>query len=354
MPPSRKANHGGRSQGNILLCLLVLGIWLPCHAQEPIQVAATLPYLGRICEAVGGNLVSVHVLSRPGEDPHGIKVTPSMTAKVKASRLFIENGMQLESWSRRLIDASGNRFLLPGQGGHVYATNGILALEKPSAAILASGAHVHAAGNPHVWLDPVNLKVIARNIEKGLARSLYQSASVLAKNRAAFEKKVDEAFFGRELVHLLGGRSLENRHRTGTLLPFLRSRSFRGRRLVSFAGGYLGRALKLKNKKIISYHRTWSYLEKAFDLEVVATLESKPGIPPSPSHLEKLRKLVASRGAGLVVTPPYYPKSRIEGFAKQIGLPLVVLPTQPGEAGAPDDVLLLYDHILKKLEGALR
>ncbi|MFT7618897.1 MAG: zinc/manganese transport system substrate-binding protein [Planctomycetota bacterium] len=335
------------------LLFLLLALATPILAQEKLKVAATLPHLAEVCRAVGGDLVDVTSLAKPGEDPHGIKITPSMTGKVKEARLFIENGMTLESWSLRLLESSKNNSILPGQGGHVYATNGIIPLEKPSKALLESGAHVHAAGNPHVWLDPMNLKIAARNIEIGLARSLYKSKDQLQKNRIAFEKKIDVAMFGEQLIKLFGAKRLESLHRTGKLLPFLNSKSYKGKKLKDYAGGFLGRAYKLKSRNIISYHRTWSYFENAFGVNIVATLESKPGIPPSPTHLDKLKKVVVQENVKIVTAPIYYPKSRIEGFANQVGCPLVILPTQPGEAGAPNDLIKMYDFIFTSIEKAL-
>ena len=347
-------NREDRPIPSLLVALLLLVFSGMCAAQEKIKVSVTLPYLASVCKAVGGDLVQVTTLAKPGEDPHAISVTPSMIRKVKDSRLFIENGMELEGWSGRLLEAAGNQYLFPGKGGHVYAMEGIIALEKPTHETLMSAAHVHAAGNPHSWLDPINLKVVARNIEKGLAKSLFKSKDQFAKNRAAFEKAIDEAVFGKQLVRWLGGQTLEKLHRTNDLIRFLEAKSYKGKKLIESAGGLLARARKLKNKKIISYHKTWSYFEAGLGIKVVATLESKPGIPPTPSHLASLKKLIAKERPAVVVTPPYYPKSRIEGFASQIGLPLVVLPTQPREAGAPDDIFKMFDLIMSRLEGAQR
>lgn len=336
------------------LFLLTLAASNPLLAQKKLKVAATLPHLAEVCKAVGGDLVEVTTLAKPGEDPHGIKITPSMSSKVKEAQLFIENGMTLESWSLRLLESSKNSSIMPGQGGHVYATNGIIPLEKPSQALIDSGVHVHAAGNPHVWLDPMNLKIAARNIEIGLARSLYKSKEVLHQNRLAFEKKIDVAMFGEPLIKVFGAKRLESLHRRQALIPFLNNNKLRGKKLSSLAGGFLGRAYKLKSRKIITYHRTWSYFEKAFGLDIVATLESKPGIPPTPTHLDQLKEVVAKENVKIILAPTYYPRSRIEGFAKQVGCPLVVLPTQPGEAGAPNDLIKMYDFAFTAIEKALK
>ena len=290
------------------LAVLLLLVASSLGAQEKLRVAVTLPYLGEVVRAVGGDMVDVDVLAKPGTDPHAIQTTPAMSRRVKTASLFVENGMTLEGWAARLVRASGKRRLFPGQAGHLFATTGITALELPTPAQLSSGAHVHAAGNPHVWLDPINLKVVARNVEKTLGKSLYQSTDQLATNLAAFEKKIDNATFGTELVGLMGGKRLENLHRTGKLKAFLKGKKYRGKTLASRMGGFMARAAKLKRRNYLSYHKTWSYFEAAFGIKIVGTLEAKPGIPPSPKHLSRLRAKAQEEGVMAVMIPPYYSK----------------------------------------------
>ncbi|MCB9832477.1 MAG: zinc ABC transporter substrate-binding protein [Planctomycetes bacterium] len=347
-----------RLAATALLFLLLTGV-SPAQAgaqdEAPrFRVVVTLPYLGELVKAIGGDLVQVEVLFDAGQDPHDVQVAPGMTASLKQARLFVENGMTLESCSPRLLASAGQSEILPGKSGHCYASDGIVALERPDPATLAAGGHIHAAGNPHVWLDPINLKVMARNVEKALGRSLFQYRDDLATRRAAFEARIDEAMFGAELVKLLGGQRLEKLHRTGELAAFLDERNYRGEPLARRAGGWWRRARDLPTRRFVSFHRTWSYLERAFALEIVGTLEEKPGIPPSPAHLEHLARVVAEQGVAAVIAPPYYPRSRIDGFAEKVGLLPLVLPSQPGEAGAPSDLFGFYDRILDLLATAGR
>ncbi len=334
----------------VLVLVFSLGLRLPAQDPPRLKVVVTLPYIGEVVREIGGGLVGVVVLLDAGQDPHDVQVSPGMTGELKEARLFIENGMTLESFTPRLLAAAGEGFLLPGQGGHAWASDGIVAIEKPDPAALAAGGHVHAAGNPHIWLDPVNLKIVARNIEKALGRSLYQYKDELAGRRADLEARLDEAMFGAELVKLLGGKRLEQLHRTGALRDFLETREYRGKPLATRAGGWWARARKLPSKRFISFHKTWSYFEAAFGLEIAGTLEEKPGIPPSPAHLAELARIARDRDVRAVIAPPYYPRSRIEGFAAQVDLRTLVLPSQPGEEGAPRDLFGHFDRLFELLE----
>ena len=60
-----------------------------------------------------------------------------------------------------------------------------------------------------------------------------------------------------------------------------------------------------------------------------------------------------SSGARVVAAAPYYPLSRAEALSQRIGGKAIVLPTQPGEAGAPTSLFGLYEEIFNRLESAM-
>lgn len=341
-----------RTKTLIGLALLLAGS-APALAQEKTRVVTTLPYLADVARRVGGDLVEVEALAPPGMDPHFIIPTPAHSVTLGRAEVFIENGITLELWSERVIDGARNQQIRPGFPGHVYAGQGIRPLQVPKNPTRASG-DVHLAGNPHVWLDPLNLKHVARNVEATLRTVRPEGAATFEANRIAFEERIDEAFYGPELVRMLGSATLDRLVQTGRLRAFLAERKYRGAPLSEKAGGWLRRAIELEGLKLISYHQVWTYFAAAFSLPVVATIEEKPGIPPSPSHLEQLEQIARAEGVRVVVCAPYYPLSRAEGVAERIGGVAVVLPTQPGEAEGTGDVFALFDAIFTRLEQAAR
>ncbi|MEM7307352.1 MAG: metal ABC transporter substrate-binding protein [Planctomycetota bacterium] len=338
--------------------LLTLAATLPLlsapqsDGAETLFVVTSLPYIADVVRQVGGEDVEAVSLVAPGVDPHHVELTPAQLSQLRRSDLFLENGMQLESWAPRVLEASGRAELAQGGSAHAFVTNGIRPLEVPTAAEAQAGGHSHAAGNPHAWLDPLNLKVVANNVADALSAVAPERRSAFQERYVEYAKRVDAAFFGEELEALLGGRTLDRLHRSGRLIDFLEGREVRGEKLSGKLGGWLGRARALPEKKVFTYHRTWSYLEQAFDLEVVATLEEKPGIAPGPAYLEELSGRARSEGVRLVLAPPFYPSVRIEGFAERIGGTALILPTQPGEAEQTDDLFRMFDRILATLETA--
>jgi zinc/manganese transport system substrate-binding protein len=320
----------------------------------PLEVVVSLPYLADIARAIGGEEVRVTALAAPGADPHALDPTPAHIDALRRAQVFVENGVQLEGWAARALATSGNAAIVSGQPGHVVGATGVSPLEVPTPAELAGGGHVHAAGNPHVWLDPLNLGVVARNVEVGLAAVRPTSASRFEQGRKAFDARLDAALFGSDLVATVGSSQLRQLHRSARLREFLRRTPFRGKPLLELAGGWLKASLDLADLKVITYHRTWTYAAAAFGLTVVATVEDRPGIPPTPAAVERLQGIARESGVKLVVSAPYEPTSRAESVAEGIGGLAIVLPTQPGEVALAADVFSMFDTILRLLADAQR
>lgn len=322
-------------------------------AQERIVVVTTLPYLADLARQVGGDHVEVQALVQPGQDPHFVQPTPALSVALARADVYLENGLQLELWSERVIDAARNATIRPGAPGHAYASTGVTPQQIPTQQTRASG-DVHPGGNPHVWLDPLNLKVISRNVEARLAAARPELAATFQQNREAFERRIDEAYYGPELVKALGASLLDRLQRTGRLRTFLKERQLQGRPLEERAGGWLRRAIALGDLSVITYHQVWTYFGSSFGVRIAATIEEKPGIPPSPGHLETLQRIATAQGTRVVAFSPFYPASRAEGVAELIGGVAVQLPTQPGEADGATDVFSLFDVIFDRLEDARR
>lgn len=319
--------------------------------EEKTVVVATLPWLADVARAVGGDLVTVESLVPPGTDPHFLVPTPALSVRLGRADVYLENGFQLELWSERVIDGARNQKIRPGYPGHCYVGQGVLAIQVPVNQTRAMG-DVHPAGNPHIWLDPVNWKVAAKNVEQTLTKVRPDGAETFAKNRQAFEARLDEAMYGAELVKVLGASLLDQLHKQSKLSAFLREKQLKGQPLSEKAGGWLKRALALEGLKFVSYHQDWTWFALAFDLTLANTIEEKPGIPPSPGHLEELAQQARHQGIRVVVYSPFYPASRAEGVAESFGGVAVMLPTEPGESEAAKDVFALMDDVFARLEQA--
>jgi hypothetical protein len=188
-------------------------------------------------------------------------------AKVTQADLYIENGMGLELWSERLLDGAGNPRIRPGQAGYLKATDGVPRLEVPSEVTRAQG-DLHPEGNPHVWLDPLNVAIAADNIAAGLARVDPANAAFYGERAKSFRRKIDERLFGADLVGFMGGDLLERLARGHTLLPFLEQKGLMGR-----LGGWYASGASARGKPVVFYHQSWAYFIDRFGVDLVGYVE---------------------------------------------------------------------------------
>ncbi len=308
------------------------------------QIVTTLPWLGDIAQQVAPE-AQVTVLARGTDDPHVLSPTPALIAKVSSADLYVENGMSLELWSERLLDAAGNPGIRPGQAGYVLATQGMQRLAVPSDLSRARG-DLHPEGNPHVWTDPLNAPVAADNIAAGLARIDPVNAEQYTANAARFRRRIEEATFGADLVDFMGGELLTRLERGHQLRPFLEKKG-----LQDSLGGWLKAGESLRGKPVVFYHQSWAYLIERFGLELVGTVEDRPGINPTAAHRDELLSLIRAREVGIIAVTSYYDARIPKLLGEQSGAAVVTLPGDVGGVPEAKDYFAFIDALLSRLAG---
>src|SRR5262245_37434611 len=219
----------------ILVAALLLIAAGAIHAQAPtkkITVVCTLPTLKSLAEEVGGNRVDVISLAKGDQDPHFVTPTPVLMRRTREAGLFIENGFSLELWADEVVNGSGNSKIFRGNPGRVVAGTGVSALEIPSVLTRELG-DIHPQGNPHVWLDPLLAKAEANNIAEALKRADPEGVAYYDQRKADFDRRIDAALFGDELVKLVGIQKLTRLAWSGELDTFLESNKVGGQPLTA-------------------------------------------------------------------------------------------------------------------------
>ncbi|MBZ9567071.1 metal ABC transporter solute-binding protein, Zn/Mn family [Modicisalibacter tunisiensis] len=154
------------------------GVTTASQAAEPLDVVASFSVLADMAEQVGGEHVEVTSLVGPDSDSHVYTPSPVDVRRIAGADLVIFNGLQLEGWMNRLLDASGYR------GVKVVATDGIDPLHFTGADHGEDGAegdghddhaehaehatHDHGDLDPHAWLDVGRAEQYVANIRDGL------------------------------------------------------------------------------------------------------------------------------------------------------------------------------------------
>ncbi|GAA2853629.1 metal ABC transporter substrate-binding protein [Actinoplanes cyaneus] len=146
----------------------------------PLAVVATTPEVADFVRNIGGSDVTVTQIIKVGVDPHEYEPTPADIQAIGAAKVVVKNGVGLEEWLDPTIESAGFK------GTVVDSSQGV-ALRKGDP-----GDEEMAAGDPHIWHNPQNAKIMVGNIEKALAAADAGRAAAFAKNLTDYSAKLDK------------------------------------------------------------------------------------------------------------------------------------------------------------------
>jgi len=327
----------------VVLVITLAGAAAPALAE--VRVVTTLTDLAWVAEELGGDQVVVRSLCSSNEDPHYVSPTPSLVAAVGDADLFVEIGLNLEIWTERLLDGAGNPDVRPGGPGYVLASQGITTKERPSTLSRSQG-DLHPDGNPHVWLDPINMKVIVANVAEGLARVDPSHAEAYRRRSTELQARIDVAMYGEPLIEMLGAPLLDRLVRGGQLEDYL-DRELGGAPLRDKLGGWLARTAGLRGRSIVYYHQNWVYFADRFGLTVAAYVEAKPGVEPSAAHLGRVVDVVTAQRVPVVVVTNYYDARLPRRIADEAGIEIAVVPLMTGGTADAATWFALMDGLVE-------
>ena len=99
----------------------------------------------------------------------------------------------------------------------------------------------------------------------------------------------------------------------------------------------------------VVHHNSWVYLNHWLGLKQLATLEPKPGAPPTSRHLSDLLTELEETPARAVIRAPYEDKRASEWLHKKTGIAVIELPYTVGGNSEATDLFGLFDSTLKLL-----
>jgi len=148
----------------------------------------------------------------------------------------------------------------------------------------------------------------------------------------------------------MGGKLLTKLANSGKLIDFLSQKSFKGRKMIDYLGGWLKEGMIFRNKKIVAYHKNWAYFQQLFGINIVGYIEPKPGIPPSPRHVENLIQEMRKHNVKVVMAANYFDEKKVRNICEKVGAIPVIVPLYVGGAPGTDDVFKLVDYWVKNLK----
>lgn len=292
---------------SILLLVSPKGAW------AALSVLACEPEWGALVQELGGDKVSVYTATTALQDPHRIQARPSLIAKARSADLLVCTGAELEiGWLPILLRQSGNANIQPGKPGYFEAANYVQKLEVPTRLDRSEG-DVHPGGNPHIQTDPRNILLAADALLPRLIQLDHGNAAFYEARHKAFADRWNAAIQRWEKE-----------------------------------------AAPLKGVAIVVQHKGFPYLENWLRLREVATLEPKPGVEPTSSHLSEVLSQLQSQRAVMIVRAAYNDGRASEWLAERAKIAVVVLPFTVGGSDKAKDLYGLFDDTIQRLLSAAR
>ncbi len=180
--PIRGACARSTKFGGVLFSVALLFSMSPASAAEQdrvrMPVVVSFSILADWTSGIGRDRIEVTTLAGRDSDAHIYRPSPVAARALAGARLVIINGLGLEGWLSRLIQASGSkaRVVESAEGVKLYARDGYPG-SRPSA-------------DPHAWHDVRNARIYIDNIKTGLCLADPGECDFYSKNAAGYDAEL--------------------------------------------------------------------------------------------------------------------------------------------------------------------
>ena len=281
------------------------------EAGAKLKVVATIPDLADIVREVGGERVEVSSIAKGKENLHNVIARPSHLVALSKADLLVQVGLSMEmGFLPGLLEGCGNPHVRPGGKGFLNASEGWQAIQVPEV-LSRQGGDLHPQGNPHMNIDPRAGRHFATRIAEGLI--------LLAPEwKAEFEARRD-AYFAR---------------------------------LEKSEARWAECAREWKGRKFVVYHQEFNYLAELYGLAIVANLEVKPGIQPTPNHLAQVIESMKREQCTVIATALWSKNDFVARVAEATGAKVVELPNMCGGIAGTETWIGMMDLLHERLAAA--
>lgn len=271
-------------------------------------VASFYPY-AFIAEQVGGSFVNVQNLTSPGAEPHDLELKPKQVAAVQEADLVI-----YQEHFQPAVDTAVEQAERTKQDSVDIAA--LITLDAASGE--GEEGHAEEDGHdheedtdPHVWLDPQNMRVITNAVEVQLSKADSAHADEYRANADRLLAKLDK----------LG---------------------------TDFQEGLA----TCRTRTIVTSHAAFHYLAAQFNLKQVPIAGIDPSNEPSPSQLADITDLVRKEGITTVFTEELVSPAIADTIARETGATTATL--DPIEGLSEDTKHETYLTLMQKNLTALK
>jgi zinc transport system substrate-binding protein len=284
-------------------------------AKGRLQIVTAFYPLQFIAEKVGGDRVTVSNLAQPGAEPHDLELSPRQVANIADADLVVYlAGFQpavdeaVAQEAKTSFDAASVVPLIEATGQHDHDADSQAPAPSPTGA-----SDAHAGKDPHLWLDPTRLAIVARELGTRFVALDPDGATGYGQRVAGLRAQLE---------------SLDR----------------------EFADGLKD----CQRREIVVSHAAFGYLADRYDLEQISISGLSPEAEPTPQRLAEVTAEAQRHGATTIFFETLVSPEVAEAIATEVGATTAVLdPLEGLSAGSTEDYLSVMRANLRTLKPAL-
>ncbi|MEL7626281.1 MAG: zinc ABC transporter substrate-binding protein [Anaerolineaceae bacterium] len=240
---------------------------------DVLKVTTSVASIQWLVDQIGGEHVQTQSLTTSGDDPHTYEPAPAQMIAMAQSDLYLTAGVEFESvWVPKFKDSNSSLKVVDVSAG----INRI-----PIADPLHFNADQQGELDPHVWLAPRNMKVIAQNVVEALKGIDPKNSTTYQSNLENVLTKIDD--IDSQLSEMLS---------------------------------------KTKRNEFLIIHPSLGYFAEAYGLQMIPVEVN--GQEPSPTELAKILALSQKYTINTLFTQTGTNPLNVEVMAQQTGIQKIV------------------------------
>ena len=168
--------------------------------------------------------------------------------------------------------------------------------------------HGHGEFDPHIWLDPMNAKIIVKKVTNQLSKLDKENSSVYKSNSKKALKEIDQ--------------------------------------LIKEVKSDIN-----KDAKVVVFHDAYQYFEKRFKVNIIGALTVNTDVLPGAEQLAEIREVIEHEKVTCVLSEPQFNPDIVETIAKDTNINMGVL----DPLGATlDKGKTLYFELISNISSSLK
>ena len=263
----------------VLVGLVLISSFIYAKVNAVVSILPQQTFL----KEIGGDKVNITLMVKPGSSPHTYEPKPSQMRDISKADIYFTMGVEFENvWLDKF----------KAQNKNMQIVNLSVGIEKKNIQKYSHGedcAHDEYEGHhdhdnhkghkdPHVWVSPKNVKIIAKNIYNVLAKADKTNKNYYEKNYNTFLKKIEKT--DKTISNILKD------------VP--------------------------KGAKFMVFHPAWGYFARDYHLEQIAI--EAGGKNPKPKQIKHLIEEAKEENVKAIFTSPEFSTKVAKQIASELNI----------------------------------